>query len=223
MANLKETGGFSINGTWITRIAYEADLDSGRLSGVQLRFIIGRSQIAQAPLTRAQALEVLGDKNLAVIEQAAAERKEGTQECIKGELRGRTLHFRQATLPGDKPDFQDNTIERDSLSLERGQVEPAVEFVKAVPVAEERPLPSEPIETGATETSALPAASPEARRQAQPRAIPEAIINRFLRVDDKFYFPDRSLAFVDRGTSLKAASENHEVVRSLVAIAQARG
>ena len=46
---------------------------------------------------------------------------------------------------------------------------------------------------------------------------------RFLRVDDQFYFPDRSLAFVDRGTSLKAASENQEVVRSLVAIAQARG
>ena len=223
MANLKETGGFSINGTWITRIAYEADLDSGRLSGVQLRFIIGRSQIAQAPLTRAQALEVLGDKNLAVIEQAAAERKEGTQERIKGELRGRTLHFRQATLPGDRSDFQDNNIERDSLSVQRGQAQPAVESAKSVPVAEERPLPSEPIETGATETSALPAASPEARRQAQPRAIPEAIVHRFLRVDDEFYFPDRSLAFVDRGTSLKAASENHEVVRSLVAIAQARG
>ena len=95
MANLKETGGFSINGTWITRIAYEAELDSGQLSGVQLRFIIGRSQVAQAPLTRAQALEVLGDKNLAVIEQAAAERKEGTQERIMGELRGRTLHFRR--------------------------------------------------------------------------------------------------------------------------------
>ncbi len=223
MANLKETGGFSIDGTWITRIAYEADLDSGRLSGVQLRFIIGRSQIAQAPLTRAQALEVLGDKNLAVIEQAAAERKEGTQERVKGELRGRTLHFRQATLPGDKPHFQDNNIERDSLSVERGQVEPAVESAKSLPVAEEQPLSPEPIETGATETSALPAASPEARRQAQPHAIPEAIIHRFLRVDDEFYFPDRSLAFVDRGTSLKAASENHEVVRSLVAIAQARG
>jgi putative DNA primase/helicase len=223
MANLKETGGFSINGTWITRIAYEADLDSGQLSGVQLRFIIGRSQIAQAPLTREEAREVLGDKNLAVIEQAAAERKEGTQERIKGELRGRTLHFRQATLPGDKPHFQDNTIERDSLSVEREQVEPAVEFSKAVPVAEERPSPSEPIETGATDMSALPAASPEARRLAQPRAIPEAIVHRFLRVDDQFYFPDRSLAFVDHGTSLKAATENQEVVRSLVAIAQARG
>lgn len=223
MANLKETGGFSIDGTWITRIAYEADLDSGRLRGVQLRFIIGRSQVAQAPLTRAQALEVLGDKNLAVIEQAAAERKEGTQERIKGELRGRTLHFRQATLPGDKPHIQDNSIARDSLSVEREQVEPALESAKAVPIAEEPLAPSEPIETGATKTSALPAASPEAGRQAQPRAVPEAIIHRFLRVDDEFYFPDRSLAFMDRGTSLKAASENHEVVRSLVAIAHARG
>jgi hypothetical protein len=223
MANLKETGGFSINGTWITRIAYDADLDSGRLNGVQLRFIIGRSQIALATLTREEAVEVLGDKNLAVIEQAAAERKEGTQERIKGELRGRTLHFRQSTLPGDKPHIQENIIARDSLSVKNEQVEPAVDSAKSVPVAEERPLPSEPTETGATDMSALPAASPEARRQAQPRAIPEAIIHRFLRVDDEFYFPDRSLAFVDRGTSLKAATENQEVVRSLVAIAQARG
>ena len=98
MANLKETGGFSINGTWVTRMIYEADLDSGRLSGVQLRFVIGRSQVAQAQLTRAQALEVLGDKNLAAIEQAATERKEGIQERIKGELRGRTLHFREASV-----------------------------------------------------------------------------------------------------------------------------
>ena len=223
MANLKETGGFSINGTWITRIAYEADLDSGRLSGVQLRFIIGSSQIALATLTRDEAVEVLGDKNLTVIEQAAAERKDGTQERIKGELRGRKLHFRQATLPGDKPHIQENIVARDSLSLERKQDEPVLESAKAVPIAEEPLAPSEPIETGATETSALPAASPEARRQAQPRAIPEAIVQRFLRVDDEFYFPDRSLAFVDRGMSLKAASENQEVVRSLVAIAQARG
>jgi hypothetical protein len=138
-------------------------------------------------------------------------------------LRGRTLHFRQATLPGDKPHIQENIVASESLSVEREQVEPALESAKSVPIAEEPLAPSEPIETGATETSALPTASPEARRQAQPRAIPEAIIHRFLRVDDEFYFPDRSLAFVDRGTSLKAASENQEVVRSLVAIAQARG
>ena len=101
-----------------------------------MRFIIGRSQVAQAPLTRAQALAVLGDKNLAVIEQAAAERTEGTQERIKGELRGRTLHFRQATFPDDKPHIQDNTIERDSLSVEKEQVEPTVESSNAVPVAQ---------------------------------------------------------------------------------------
>jgi putative DNA primase/helicase len=63
----------------------------------------------------------------------------------------------------------------------------------------------------------------EARRLAQSHAIPDGIAHRFLRVDNQFYFPDRSLAFVHRGLSLRAESENLEILRSLVAIAQARG
>jgi putative DNA primase/helicase len=44
-----------------------------------------------------------------------------------------------------------------------------------------------------------------------------------VQVRNKYYFPDGARAFTDRGTRLTTASENTEVVRSLMLIAQARG
>jgi hypothetical protein len=53
--------------------------------------------------------------------------------------------------------------------------------------------------------------------------VPHVVAERFLKVDNRYYFPDRTLAFTDHGTRLKARTHNIEVIRSLVAIAQARG
>jgi putative DNA primase/helicase len=44
-----------------------------------------------------------------------------------------------------------------------------------------------------------------------------------VQVGRKYYFPDGARAFTDRGRRLTTPSENTEVIRSLVAIAQARG
>src|SRR5438552_1852486 len=55
------------------------------------------------------------------------------------------------------------------------------------------------------------------------RAVPEPIAKRFIRVKNRYYFPDGTRAFTDRGNRLTTLSENTEVVRSLVGIAQARG
>ena len=60
-------------------------------------------------------------------------------------------------------------------------------------------------------------------QRLRANAVPDAVAERFLRADDKFYFPDKKLAFVDRGTKLKAETNNLEVVRSIVTIAEARG
>src|SRR5439155_13511702 len=73
--------------------------------------------------------------------------------------------------------------------------------------------------TPRAETSTADVASEPAR---QP-AVPAFVTARFLRVGDEYYFPDRTLAFVDRGGKLKAHTHNAEVIRSLVAIAEARG
>lgn len=55
------------------------------------------------------------------------------------------------------------------------------------------------------------------------RVVPDAVARRFLRIDDRYFFPDRTLAFVDHGTRLRVSTHNLEVVHSIVAIMQARG
>lgn len=72
--------------------------------------------------------------------------------------------------------------------------------------------------------AAKAAASRTASGKARERqAVPEEVLERFIGVGAKYYFPDGAPAFVDRGTRLTTPSENTEVVRSLVAISQARG
>jgi hypothetical protein len=73
-----------------------------------------------------------------------------------------------------------------------------------------------------------PAESPrrESRSRRAPdlnRQIPEHIRNRFVQVGQRYYFPDGAHAFSDRGSRLITTSENTEVVRSLIVIAEERG
>ncbi|MGP5511892.1 LPD7 domain-containing protein [Pseudomonas helleri] len=54
-------------------------------------------------------------------------------------------------------------------------------------------------------------------------AVPSHVKERFLQVDNKFYFPDKTHAFDDKGQKLSTKSENQQVIASLVDIAKARG
>ena len=55
------------------------------------------------------------------------------------------------------------------------------------------------------------------------RRVPDVIARRYLRVDDRYFFPDRTLAFIDDGGRIRVRTENREVLHSVVAIAEARG
>lgn len=55
------------------------------------------------------------------------------------------------------------------------------------------------------------------------RAVPEEIRQRFVARGSSYHFPDGTLAFRDKGRTLVTPSENSEVVRSMLAIAQTRG
>ncbi len=87
-----------------------------------------------------------------------------------------------------------------------------------------------------TEASARPAAekgrTAAAARAAAPSAsgapdeswaLPQSVRERFVQDRRRFYFPDGTEAFRDRGRRLTTGSENTEVVRSLIEIAQVRG
>ena len=69
---------------------------------------------------------------------------------------------------------------------------------------------------GSVQGDALPTGN------GRPR-VPDAIERRYLRVDDRYFFPDRTLAFIDDGGRIRVRTENREVLHSVVAIAEARG
>lgn len=63
------------------------------------------------------------------------------------------------------------------------------------------------------------------RQQAarDPYIVPDEIKQRFVQVGNKYHFPDGARAFTDHGSRLTSPSENSEVIKSLISIAQARG
>lgn len=72
-----------------------------------------------------------------------------------------------------------------------------------------------------------PAAAAVPRAQSgeatDPWALPRSVRERFVQERRRFYFPDGTEAFRDRGRRLTTGSENTEVVRTLIEIAQTRG
>lgn len=77
--------------------------------------------------------------------------------------------------------------------------------------------------TGAAASRSSAQSSPDGPGRPGPAPVPEEIRQRFVQVGRKYYFPDGARAFTDRGSRLTTPSENTEVIRSLVSIAQARG
>src|SRR3984885_4420951 len=71
-------------------------------------------------------------------------------------------------------------------------------------------------------TSSSNAPAGAAEKNGPSRAVPDEIRERFIGIGSKYYFPDGAAAFTDHGAKLTTRSENTEVIRSLIAIAQAR-
>jgi Large polyvalent protein-associated domain 7 len=78
-------------------------------------------------------------------------------------------------------------------------------------------------ESAASQPGAAPSSANAAEKPVPERAVPEEVRRRFVQVKNRYYFPDGARAFTDRGTRLTTSSENTEVVRSLIQIAEARG
>ncbi len=108
-----------------------------------------------------------------------------------------------------------NTLEKDSRS--RARVQEQAE--NALRPARQRGQTS----SAPPEEEALTAKGKVTRADKRPAPVPEAVRSRFVQVKNAYFFPDGARAFTDRGDRLTTPSENREVVRSLVAIAEARG
>ena len=80
------------------------------------------------------------------------------------------------------------------------------------------------VEAKSSSRAELGTASPLASGVSEdPWALPPSVRERFVQDRRRFYFPDGTEAFRDGGRRLMTGSENTEVVRSLVEIAQVRG
>jgi hypothetical protein len=60
-------------------------------------------------------------------------------------------------------------------------------------------------------------------KQGNTQGIPETVSGRYLKIEDKYYLPDKTVAFEDHGNKLKLETENHTVIRDVLAIVEARG
>jgi putative DNA primase/helicase len=61
------------------------------------------------------------------------------------------------------------------------------------------------------------------KAESDPWTVPQQVRDRFVQDGHRFYFRDGSLAFRDHGRRLSTASENTEVIGSLIDIARFRG
>jgi hypothetical protein len=61
------------------------------------------------------------------------------------------------------------------------------------------------------------------RADSDPWTVPQSVRDRFVQEGNRFYFPDGAPAFKDLGRKLTTASENTQLVHSLIEIAQSRG
>jgi len=78
-------------------------------------------------------------------------------------------------------------------------------------------VPTLPTTSSDTKASALQ------RADSDPWTVPQSVRDRFVQDGHRFYFPDGAAAFRDLGRKLTTASENTQVVRSLIEIAHSRG
>jgi hypothetical protein len=138
--------------------------------------------------------------------------------------------------PSQRPEGSDSqsarprvgrAAERAPARPKRGTREPAVNAIQATrkprkarsQVGQASPEP----EAAEVPASATTASSSVKRADSDPWTVPQSVRDRFVQDGHRFYFPDGAPAFKDLGRKLTTASENTQVVHSLIEIAHSRG
>jgi hypothetical protein len=128
-----------------------------------------------------------------------------------------------ATLPRSR-----RTAARAAARASSAPRDPAVNAIQASRKTRKSRTSQSP-QAAAAEDEALPTAeSPTAasalkRADSDPWTVPQSVRDRLVQDGHRFYFPEGAPAFKDLGRKLTTASENTQVVRSLIEIAHSRG
>ena len=131
---------------------------------------------------------------------------------------------------------RENSLSRESQKASSSQLSTAPNVINDVPAlgfgrrmlhatgvwltgkAKEKPAQSTVANVGSANQ---PASATSASENSYP--VPDSVAQRFLKVEQVYYFHDKTPAFSDRGTKLATRGVHPEVVRSLIEIAIARG
>ena len=232
-----QNGAFKINDQYATGIRYEVTLDGEQLAAGTIKFMNGRKPIAFARVeSREEAVEMLGERNVEHMETGKGQKKESTigttNGTLKGKLQSKYLAYQESYTKDKRPE---NTLE---AGIDRqGDLDTEVSAWVAKRreqliysrlhsqnehfIAGQDDISSTDRPHTDTKTPAIKD-NTEQRTADHLKAIPASVKERFIQVDNQYYFPDKTYAFGDRGTKLVTRSENQEVIRSIVAIAKAR-
>src|SRR5271167_3626210 len=112
---------------------------------------------------------------------------------------------------------------RPALSADSGSPDPKNSIRPSRRRARAATKPAQFRESNAAKSTSDRAREAVSTTATAERLIPDHIRKRFIQVGHRYHFSDGAHAFTDRGARLVTSSENTEVVKSLIAIADARG
>jgi hypothetical protein len=137
-----------------------------------------------------------------------------------------TGHGKDENAP-DATSRKPSAVERPTPRAKSAPREPEVNAIEAS--RKPRRHQKSPVEAPPPEDAAPSAASSTAtaaalqRADTDPWTVPQSVRDRFVQDGHRFFFPDGAPAFKDLGRRLTTASENTQVVHSLIQIAHSRG
>lgn len=234
MADLSNTGVFQVNGAWATAVKFDAEIRDGKAHDIEARFLQGRAEIAQVKLTREQALELLGVRNVEAIDKRVMNAHQHDTR-VSGTLRDKELAYGEATLGTASTRAEDNTVAmlrarmRNVANNEAAREAAGSGIASAIPdrdrtTADAPKPPSVGVHEADVEVRRRESA--RVRREAaerDPYAMPSHVADKFLAKGDKYYYDDKTLAFTDKGNKLTVAGENRDVIKDVFAVAKERG
>src|SRR5271170_382167 len=112
---------------------------------------------------------------------------------------------------------------RPALSADSGSPDPKNSIRPSRRRVRAATKPAESRESDAAKSTSDRAREAASTTATAKRLIPDHIRKRFVQVGHRYHFSDGAHAFTDRGARLVTPSENMEVVKSLISIAEARG
>ncbi|KAA6093903.1 MULTISPECIES: LPD7 domain-containing protein [unclassified Pantoea] len=222
------SGAFKVNNQFATGIRYEIEQANGEVTGGTVSFLVGRKQVAkEAVSSKDELMALVGEENTKNMLDNKGASKGSSEEKLKGKLQAEDLHYKESETKAFAVNEieQSNEREQDArlkefLELQRQDMRRIREEVQSQPAPgysrdRDAPQPEE------SPFSAVPGKKAE-QTKADDKAIPSSVAARYVKLDEKYHFHDKTLAFEDKGTRLSTKSQNSQVIKDLITIAESR-